>query len=255
MGSCLISFSDSGWHNDRGRTKVKQCSRTSWEHSMAQVQYSRRHEAFLVDSCLNTTRTEFERVICTAKSCDFLINQAHLSLLRCLNRTLFTPRCASTCVQCSLACHKKCLETLAIQCGHKKLHGRLHLFGIDFTQAANNSPDRIPFIVRKCTSEIESRALNIKVFLPIYILNLVLLCASWVFEVCCQLLLLPCWVYSVCYEGYLQSQRGQIAGWEVVPGVWERETSGRALRALSPRHKQCSQTVPETGGWSTGHFL
>lgn len=72
--------------------------------------------------------------------------------------------CVPTSLQCSLACHKKCLESLAIQCGHKKLHGRLHLFGIDFTQAANNSPDSIPFIIRKCTSEIESRALNIKVF-------------------------------------------------------------------------------------------
>lgn len=69
---------------------------------------------------------------------------------------------ASFC-QCSLACHKKCLETLAIQCGHKKLQGRLQLFGIDFAQAAKNSPDGIPFIIKKCTSEIESRALNIKV--------------------------------------------------------------------------------------------
>ncbi|XP_039982423.1 rho GTPase-activating protein 29 isoform X2 [Xiphias gladius] len=66
------------------------------------------------------------------------------------------------CEECSLACHKKCLETLAIQCGHKKLQGRLHLFGIDFTQAAKNSQDSIPFIIRKCTSEIENRALNIK---------------------------------------------------------------------------------------------
>uniref|UniRef100_A0A3B4U262 Rho GTPase-activating protein 29 n=1 Tax=Seriola dumerili TaxID=41447 RepID=A0A3B4U262_SERDU len=66
------------------------------------------------------------------------------------------------CEECSLACHKKCLETLAIQCGHKKLQGRLHLFGIDFTQAAKNSSDGIPFIIKKCTSEIESRALNIK---------------------------------------------------------------------------------------------
>lgn len=66
------------------------------------------------------------------------------------------------CEECSLACHKKCLETLAIQCGHKKLQGRLHLFGIDFTQAAKNSRDGIPFIIRKCTSEIENRALNIK---------------------------------------------------------------------------------------------
>uniref|UniRef100_A0AAQ5ZPY1 Rho GTPase-activating protein 29 n=1 Tax=Amphiprion ocellaris TaxID=80972 RepID=A0AAQ5ZPY1_AMPOC len=66
------------------------------------------------------------------------------------------------CEECSLACHKKCLETLAIQCGHKKLQGRLHLFGIDFAQAAKNSSDGIPFIIKKCTSEIESRALNIK---------------------------------------------------------------------------------------------
>ncbi|KAJ8409562.1 hypothetical protein AAFF_G00229630 [Aldrovandia affinis] len=66
------------------------------------------------------------------------------------------------CEECSLACHKKCLETLAIQCGHKKLHGKLHLFGIDFTQAIKNSPDGIPFIIKKCTSEIENRALNIK---------------------------------------------------------------------------------------------
>uniref|UniRef100_A0A3B4ZUM2 Rho GTPase-activating protein 29 n=1 Tax=Stegastes partitus TaxID=144197 RepID=A0A3B4ZUM2_9TELE len=66
------------------------------------------------------------------------------------------------CEECSLACHKKCLETLAIQCGHKKLQGRLHLFGIDFIQAAKNSQDGIPFIIRKCTSEIENRALNIK---------------------------------------------------------------------------------------------
>ncbi|XP_072854075.2 rho GTPase-activating protein 29 isoform X1 [Pogona vitticeps] len=66
------------------------------------------------------------------------------------------------CEECSLACHKKCLETLAIQCGHKKLHGRLHLFGVEFSQAAKNSPDGIPFIIKKCTSEIESRALNVK---------------------------------------------------------------------------------------------
>ncbi|XP_037311201.2 rho GTPase-activating protein 29 isoform X2 [Pungitius pungitius] len=66
------------------------------------------------------------------------------------------------CEECSIACHKKCLETLAIQCGHKKLQGKLHLFGIDFTQAAKNSQDGIPFIIRKCTSEIENRALNIK---------------------------------------------------------------------------------------------
>ncbi|XP_072769548.1 rho GTPase-activating protein 29-like isoform X2 [Nerophis lumbriciformis] len=66
------------------------------------------------------------------------------------------------CEECSLACHKKCLESLAIQCGHRKLQRKLHLFGVDFTQTASNSQDDIPFIIRKCTSEIETRALNLK---------------------------------------------------------------------------------------------
>ncbi|NWI58112.1 HMHA1 protein, partial [Calyptomena viridis] len=66
------------------------------------------------------------------------------------------------CENCYLACHKKCLETLAIQCGHKKLQGKLQLFGQDFTKASRGSPDGIPFIVKKCISEIEKRALKTK---------------------------------------------------------------------------------------------
>ncbi|KFW84591.1 Minor histocompatibility protein HA-1, partial [Manacus vitellinus] len=66
------------------------------------------------------------------------------------------------CEECYLACHKKCLETLAIQCGHKKLQGKLQLFGQDFTEASRGSPDGIPFIVKKCILEIEKRALKTK---------------------------------------------------------------------------------------------
>ncbi|XP_037360803.1 rho GTPase-activating protein 45 isoform X2 [Talpa occidentalis] len=66
------------------------------------------------------------------------------------------------CEECCLACHKKCLETLAIQCGHKKLQGRLQLFGQDFGQAARGSPDLIPFVIKKCISEIERRAMRTK---------------------------------------------------------------------------------------------
>ncbi|XP_048197759.1 rho GTPase-activating protein 45 isoform X2 [Perognathus longimembris pacificus] len=66
------------------------------------------------------------------------------------------------CEECCLACHKKCLETLAIQCGHKKLQGRLQLFGQDFSQAAQSTPDGIPFIIKKCVCEIERRALRTK---------------------------------------------------------------------------------------------
>ncbi|XP_073700065.1 rho GTPase-activating protein 45 isoform X2 [Garra rufa] len=66
------------------------------------------------------------------------------------------------CEECFLACHKRCLETLAIQCGHKKLQGRLQLFGLDFSQVSGNSPDGIPFIIKKCIGEIERRALRMK---------------------------------------------------------------------------------------------
>ncbi|CAL1592836.1 unnamed protein product [Knipowitschia caucasica] len=66
------------------------------------------------------------------------------------------------CEECVLACHKRCLETLAIQCGHKKLQGRLQLFGREFSQVANCASDGIPFIITKCISEIERRALKMK---------------------------------------------------------------------------------------------
>ncbi|XP_067824434.1 rho GTPase-activating protein 45-like isoform X2 [Heptranchias perlo] len=66
------------------------------------------------------------------------------------------------CEECNLACHKKCLETLAIKCGHKKLQRKLQLFGRDFTQTSRDSHDGIPFIIKKCISEIERRALSTK---------------------------------------------------------------------------------------------
>ncbi|XP_063770429.1 LOW QUALITY PROTEIN: rho GTPase-activating protein 45 [Pseudophryne corroboree] len=66
------------------------------------------------------------------------------------------------CEECSLACHRKCLETLAIQCGHKKLQGRLLLFGRNFSEASLRSPDHVPFLIHKCVSEIEARALTMK---------------------------------------------------------------------------------------------
>ncbi|KAG5847851.1 hypothetical protein ANANG_G00130590 [Anguilla anguilla] len=66
------------------------------------------------------------------------------------------------CEECFLACHKKCLESLAIQCGHKKLQGRLQLFGRDFAQVAHGNSEGIPFVIKKCILEIERRALKMK---------------------------------------------------------------------------------------------
>ncbi|XP_051989675.1 rho GTPase-activating protein 45-like [Xyrauchen texanus] len=66
------------------------------------------------------------------------------------------------CEECFLACHKKCLESLAIQCGHKKLQGRLQLFGRDFSQVLQGEKGGVPFIIKKCITEIERRALRMK---------------------------------------------------------------------------------------------
>ncbi|KAI5616543.1 rho GTPase-activating protein 45-like isoform X2 [Silurus asotus] len=66
------------------------------------------------------------------------------------------------CEECFLACHKKCLESLAIQCGHKKLQGRLQLFGRDFSQVLQGDSEGVPFIIKKCIQEIERRALRMK---------------------------------------------------------------------------------------------
>lgn len=139
-------------------------------------------------------------------------------------------------LQCSLACHKKCLETLAIQCGHKKLQGRLHLFGIDFTQAAKNSPDGVPFIIRKCTSEIENRALNIKVFFSFwYSAGLSLNTFHGDPENCISF---PCFECILCLsrEGNLPGEWCQVSGREVVSGIWEWQAPRGALWALSPWH-------------------
>ncbi|NXG67941.1 GMIP protein, partial [Baryphthengus martii] len=66
------------------------------------------------------------------------------------------------CEECFLACHKKCLENLLITCGHKKLPNRVPLFGVDFTQVPRDFPEEVPFVVVRCTSEIEARALGVQ---------------------------------------------------------------------------------------------
>ncbi|NXH17064.1 GMIP protein, partial [Bucco capensis] len=66
------------------------------------------------------------------------------------------------CEECGLACHKKCLENLLITCGHQKLPARVPLFGVDFTQLPRDFPEEVPFVVLKCTSEIEARALQVQ---------------------------------------------------------------------------------------------
>lgn len=66
------------------------------------------------------------------------------------------------CEECFLTCHKRCLETLLILCGHRRLPARMALFGVDFLQLPRDFPEEVPFVVTKCTAEIEHRALGLQ---------------------------------------------------------------------------------------------
>ena len=53
---------------------------------------------------------------------------------------LLSPMSLMTFPQCFLACHKRCLETLLIHCGHKRLPARTPLFGVSFLQLPRDFP-------------------------------------------------------------------------------------------------------------------
>ncbi|XP_054157573.1 rho GTPase-activating protein 45-like [Oppia nitens] len=64
------------------------------------------------------------------------------------------------CLECGLGSHKKCLETLTIQCGHVKLPRRMTTFGVALSAQSDNS--EVPLIVKKCIEEIDERGSTIK---------------------------------------------------------------------------------------------
>ncbi|XP_021493826.1 GEM-interacting protein isoform X2 [Meriones unguiculatus] len=66
------------------------------------------------------------------------------------------------CEECFLTCHKRCLETLLILCGHRRLPARMPLFGVDFLQLPRDFPEEVPFVITRCTAEIEHRALGLQ---------------------------------------------------------------------------------------------
>ncbi|XP_071328459.1 GEM-interacting protein [Trachinotus anak] len=62
------------------------------------------------------------------------------------------------CEECGVALHRKCMEVCQLECEHRK--GTV--FGVDLSLLSRDSPDEVPFVVLRCTSEIESRALSIQ---------------------------------------------------------------------------------------------
>ncbi|XP_015243908.1 PREDICTED: GEM-interacting protein isoform X1 [Cyprinodon variegatus] len=62
------------------------------------------------------------------------------------------------CEECGLAFHRKCMEVCQLECEQRK--GTV--FGVDLSVILQDRPDEVPFVVRCCTSEIESRALSVQ---------------------------------------------------------------------------------------------
>ncbi|XP_047664053.1 GEM-interacting protein isoform X1 [Tachysurus fulvidraco] len=62
------------------------------------------------------------------------------------------------CEECGLMVHRKCLDLCQIECERR----RGFLFGIEFSMLPREQPQDIPFIVQRCTEEIESRALTVQ---------------------------------------------------------------------------------------------
>jgi len=66
------------------------------------------------------------------------------------------------CVECGLSCHKKCLESLTIQCGHKRLPRKMTTFGVDLSQHLSETRTNVPPILAKCINEIDARGIHTK---------------------------------------------------------------------------------------------
>jgi hypothetical protein len=65
------------------------------------------------------------------------------------------------CSECGLTTHKKCLETLALQCGHRRLPRKMTTFGVDLSAHLLETSSQVPPLVIKCVQEINARGLQV----------------------------------------------------------------------------------------------
>lgn len=66
------------------------------------------------------------------------------------------------CTECGLSSHKKCLETLALQCGHRRLPRKMAMFGVDLSTHLAEANTHVPTIMVKCIHEINDRGLTVQ---------------------------------------------------------------------------------------------
>ena len=66
------------------------------------------------------------------------------------------------CESCGLASHKKCLETLHLLCGPKRLLRKMNTFGVDLGQHLLEVGAEIPPLLQKCVAVLDSRGTKSK---------------------------------------------------------------------------------------------
>lgn len=67
-----------------------------------------------------------------------------------------------TTVKCGLVSHRKCLDSLSIRCGRKRLPRKLPIFGVELGQHLSETYAMVPFIICKCVDEIDLRGRHVK---------------------------------------------------------------------------------------------
>ena len=66
------------------------------------------------------------------------------------------------CTECGLATHKKCLETLHLLCGPRRLLRKMNTFGVDLGQHLLDVSADVPPLLLKCVAVIDARGTNVK---------------------------------------------------------------------------------------------
>jgi len=66
------------------------------------------------------------------------------------------------CAKCGLSAHKKCLETIHLMCGQKRLPRKMTTFGVPLGDHLLQVGAEIPPLVCRCVLEIDKRGINIK---------------------------------------------------------------------------------------------
>ena len=66
------------------------------------------------------------------------------------------------CVKCGLSAHKKCLETIHLMCGQKRLPRKMTTFGVPLGDHLLQVGAEIPPLVCRCVLEIDKRGMSIK---------------------------------------------------------------------------------------------